>query len=917
MELFYNPQRMSETEIKETFVANQWLVEEIISLVQRQPKGAGVQHAIVVAPRGMGKTTLLLMLRFAVLESELAKSWQPLLFPEESYNVYELADFWLAVLEHVSAATGDSELEQDIAELKARHRNSDELEEAALARIKDWRNKNKKGLLTLVDSLDLILDQIGDERDNARLRDVLMNDGSLMLVGCATTFFKEARNYEQPLYNLFKVYNLQSLTSAQIHELLRRRAKLDGEENFDQVLRANASRLRVLEYFTGGNPRLVMMLYRVLTHSELSEVRRGLEKLLDEVTPYYKAKIENLPPQQRKLLDHIARITAITREGLTPTEIAAATRLPVNQVSAQLQRLSEAGYVRAANIRSRSSYYTLSEPLYAIWHQMRFGRDARRHMEWLVTFLKGWYDAQELDSECQRLQNVFRQYLATGRMNEARDVLEHQRYLVSALDNGKEQFRSLEEVILSYLELKDVEVVKRELAEIDSSQLSHKTQLRLVEEGLLTQTRVRQAPSHQLLAGGKNEQILANQIRLAFDQLVNGDVEEATQILKRAESLLQNQSAGQLISRALVMAVARKPKGVAISLNQIELKPVAAVGWWLVGLFFLLSSQLNEAVEAFLRVTVLDPSNFLGWHYRALLQETLGEDEGALKSIDQALQIDPNSERAQLARGRILESLNRHHEALFCLDRLVQLNPKSSEARMSRGIALLGLQRFSEALVDFEKACELEADAYDAFLLRAVALDFLERYEDELTILNTALKLNSNSFDAYYLRGQALTSMNRVDEALQSYREAFAVSSTDDRTFANDTQATSIKLRLALIDNDFRQAKIDWEQLREFAYKEGGEAFWFETVSTLVRDTTDFEQREFLRRLIGTSTADEPLFPLARALDYVIHGDEALIEKLSPEVRRIVDEIVDSLQKSASSRTSKKKQTRRPKRRNS
>jgi hypothetical protein len=98
------------------------------------------------------------------------------------------------------------------------------------------------------------------------------------------------------------------------------------------------------------------------------------------------------------------------------------------------------------------------------------------------------------------------------------------------------------------------------------------------------------------------------------------------------------------------------------------------------------------------------------------------------------------------------------------------------------------------------------------------------------------------------------------------------------------------------------------------AYKEGGEAFWFETVSALVRDTTNTDQREFLRRLIGTSTADEPLFPLARGLDYVIEGDETLIEKLSPEVRRIVDEIVNHLQQASPPRTSKKKQIKRSKR---
>ena len=63
----------------------------------------------------------------------------------------------------------------------------------------------------------------------------------------------------------------------------------------------------------------------------------------------------------------------------------------------------------------------------------------------------------------------------------------------------------------------------------------------------------------------------------------------------------------------------------------------------------------------------------------------------------------------------------------------------------------------------------------------------------------------------------------------------------------------------------------------------------------------------FVRKLIETSNLEEPLFPLARALDYLITGDETLIEKLSPEVRVIVDEIIDTLRNSSSGKGMKEK----------
>lgn len=433
MERLYNPDLMPEEEIKATFVARQDLVDEIISLIKRQPKGAGVQHSVIIAPRGMGKTTVLLMVRFAIRDSELAEQWQTVQFPEERYNIYDLADFWIEILNHLDEATGDTGLQQHVERLKQEYKNNDDLQEAALALIKDWSRKHKKRLVVLVDNFDMILEQINDERDNARLRDVLMNDGTMMLIGGATTFFHEAHAYDQPLYNFFKIYELPNLKFTQMQELLRRRAAVDKQENFEETLKANRSRLRVLEHFTGGNPRLVLMLYRVITQSDISEVRQGLEKLLDEVTPYYKSKVETLPPQQRKILDHIARVSSQTNEGLTPTEIAAATRMTPNQVSAQLKRLVESGYVQAANIRGRSSYYTLSERLYAIWHQMRFGRNARERMGWLVGILKALYDAEEMGAQSDLLSERFFEHLKADRLDEAHDTLEHWSYLLEAM----------------------------------------------------------------------------------------------------------------------------------------------------------------------------------------------------------------------------------------------------------------------------------------------------------------------------------------------------------------------------------------------------------------------------------------------------------------------------------------------------
>src|SRR5665213_978619 len=212
MEHLYNPEQMPEQEIKDTFVARTALVDKLVDTVRQQREGAGVQHVVLVAPRGMGKTTILLMVQFAVQEMGPSSPWLALRFPEELYGVNDLADFWLETLDCLSSVTQDKSLQSTITNLKLRYPDSEHLQEAAFAALRGWCREHGRRLLLLVDNFNQILTQINDEQQNAALRNVLMNEGFLMILGAATSFFKEASNYDQPLYNFFKIEHLNRLS---------------------------------------------------------------------------------------------------------------------------------------------------------------------------------------------------------------------------------------------------------------------------------------------------------------------------------------------------------------------------------------------------------------------------------------------------------------------------------------------------------------------------------------------------------------------------------------------------------------------------------------------------------------------------------------------------------------------------------
>jgi tetratricopeptide (TPR) repeat protein len=874
MEFLYNPDSMPEEEVKATFIAREWLIDELVSQIKRQPDGAGIQQVLIIAPRGMGKTTVLLMVKFGINDSNLSKRWQAVKFPEESYGVYDLADFWLEVLDIIAADTDDQQLRKETENLRSEFPNNDDLQEAALALIKDWRRKNKKRLVLLVDNFDMILEQINDERDGARLREVLMNDGAIMMIGCAVSFFAEARSYDKPLYNFFKTYDLVKLKFEQIQELLRRRARLDRIENFEETLKANQTRLRVLEYFTGGNPRLVLMLYRVVTQSDITEAQRGLEKLLDEVTPYFKSKVESLPPQLRKILDHIARVSSKTNEGLTPTEIAQAVRLTSNQVSAQLKRLSDMGYVRAANLRGRSSYYALSEPLYAIWHQMRFGRDARERMQWLVNFLKAWYDAEEMGTESTRLETRFREFLSAGRMLEARDALQHRRYLAEAMDDSDIRTNTIDGVVRGYLDLKDTDTIKKELlASIELTHLSEGTLKLLYQAGCISKQKFNRA---------------------------KGSVLTSSKEQKRAE-----------IGAAMQLGIAASNTGkmrdaIKYFEKVIKLDPSIPIVWCSKGTALLDLENYEEAIENYDRSLQLDPEMSFAWGLRGIAFHKLGKYGEAIASYDRALEIKPQDEASWYNRGLALANLGRYEEAIANYNRTLEIKLDHWEALSSRGVSLIYLGRYEEAVASYDSVLEIDPQRENTWYNRGLALSKLGSHKEAIKSYDHALQIEPDDADTLTNRGASLGMLGRYEAAIDSFDRALNINPDDNGAWYNRTIAYLLKFDKLMSQGKINQAKKEWvEAANSASHLEKDK--WYSLASDSLQIIARRGYLEFAQQLIEESDLSEPLFPLDRAIDYLLTGDEALIEKLSPEIRGIVEEIVAKLRNANQSKQSKTK----------
>ncbi len=377
----YNPALLSPEALLGDFVARQPLLETLLNTVRENARDQAPQHVLLVGPRGMGKTTTLWAIAHRVnLDSELNQTWQPVVFDEESRRVGDLADFWLEAIRQWEHATEDptdcagkllSEAAADI---------EDQAREAFLQAV----SQSERRALLLIDNLNGLLSAIRDPEPLHRLRATLMEESQIMIVGGATRYFSEVTEVDQPFYDFFRAFELRPLELDEMKTCLIALAEKRQDTAVAETVKQREGTMRSLHLLTGGNPRLIKTFYRLLAEGLNGDVRSDLERLLDEFTPYFKSLVDALPLQQQRIFDAVA----LNWDPVDVATLARTTRLPSNQISAQLRTLQKSGFVTVANDQPKRKHYLLADRFSNIHYLMRHGRAARSRFDWFIAMLQ-------------------------------------------------------------------------------------------------------------------------------------------------------------------------------------------------------------------------------------------------------------------------------------------------------------------------------------------------------------------------------------------------------------------------------------------------------------------------------------------------------------------------------------------------
>jgi len=358
-----------------------------VTLAGESAPGGNLHHLLLVGPAGSGKSHLA-ALAAARLERLTPASGRPLVarLPEDPWGITSFPDL---LLQACRALEG----RDPVVEILPSTSRGKDLSPAEAARLAEERLREaagKRPLVLILENADQVFAALGEEGQKA-FRSFLQQDPFTAVVATSRRLFDAVTRRTAPFYGFFRVEHLEPLHSREALNLagkiFRKLGVPPGETPASRP--EAAAWVRAVHHVSSGNTRFCLLFALALARGETFE--GAFFDALDRVLHLYLAELRDVSPQQKKILDHLAR-----REGSVQVkEIARGCLATEQTVSSQLRELRNAGLV-SVTLMGRNSYYELTPPLLRLCLNLRQGK--AESIRLALHFLSHWFrPAKETD----------------------------------------------------------------------------------------------------------------------------------------------------------------------------------------------------------------------------------------------------------------------------------------------------------------------------------------------------------------------------------------------------------------------------------------------------------------------------------------------------------------------------------------
>lgn len=267
-----------------------------------------------------------------------------------------------------------------------------------------------------------------------------------------------------------------------------------------------------------------------------------------------------------------------------------------------------------------------------------------------------------------------------------------------------------------------------------------------------------------------------------------GQSDEALQAYEKVIELNYTpRLADALLAKSFALAVKGEYDGFLKAFNRgIELIPARdtvklAQAWNDAGFAFYELDKGEMALEAFSKVTELNPEDKLAWRMKADMASQLSRYNESIEAYDHALQVDPGWPEGWYKKGKALDRMDNHEEALKAFEKAVETSEKAIQKDANdtgtwiiKGYALIKLNRYDEAMKTLDKALEIAPPFIPVFFSEAWngkgdVLLAQGKNEEALAAYNKSIEFNPAFSLAWYGRGLAQRALGKAFDSDQSF----------------------------------------------------------------------------------------------------------------------------------------------------
>jgi uncharacterized protein len=736
----FSPENMPEEVLRQLLTGKEKFFDQQISEISSSVSNKTPRYILIVGPRGIGKSHIMMLLYYEI-KKQLSSKLIPIKFAEEEYSIFRASDIFLRALE---------ERHFDTTEIRSL-KDENLILDAAVEQLKFSAKEENKQYIFLIENLHMVFGQL-EKNELQKLRSIFQKNRIFSILASAPLTFEGISEHDEPFYNFFKVTHLDELTLEETKELMKKIAILEQNNKFVEEFATHEKKIEGIYHLTGGSPRLVVLLYEIITRGDFENLEKIFLKMMDEHTPYYQEIFQMLPSQRRLILDTV--MTSPTP--LTPKDIANNSRIDEKTVNQQLRRLENDGYLLSHRMKKRTSY-EVRERLFRLWRDMRKPLGKNR-ISIFIDFLTCWYTPEERE----------------GKYNTKFDLL-------SAGD------KSLIKEVFYFAESLPPECRVRHL---------HKYAEKLTELGatceVYTTIKHLKGCVDQIQDENLKSNIFTEDGKLRFNKK---EYEKA--LISFNEALRLNpKDLESLCQKSIALNILHRNDEALNTINIVlEIEPKNVFALMLKASIFGCEERYEESLEIIKKSISMDSKNPHVYYLQGLALKSLNRFEESLESLNKSLNIEPENETTLELKGYVLVDLRKFDEAVKIFNRILKNQRENTDILYAKSSALGLSEKYNDALKTIDRALLIKPHDPELLSRKIQILLSLDQHENAIIIADKLLALRPDNLVALKRKGMALSCLGKYDAALEIFNKSLDLGSNDPFIFYSKGYALKELLR--------------------------------------------------------------------------------------------------------------------------